>query len=61
MKKFEQLTITGKLPHRLVEVYHGGGKSKCVTCASNSAGIGQFKANEFIMVYEDEAVSSRDV
>lgn len=61
MKKFEQLTITGKLPHRLVEVYRGGGKSKCVTCESNSAGIGQFKANEFIMEYVDEAVSSRNV
>lgn len=53
MKKILQLTITGKLPNRMAVVYDGGGKSKCVTSNSNSAGIGKFKANEFILEYEE--------
>lgn len=55
MKITRQVTITGRLPHRDVSEYTaGGGKSKCVTCESNVAGIGQFKANEFLMEYEEE-------
>ena len=48
-----QVTITGKLPDRQITLYVCGGKSKCVTCESNVAGIGQFKANEFLMEYEE--------
>ena len=53
MKKYQQVTIIGKLPNRDVILFDGGGKSKCVTYESNLAGIGQFKANEFLMVYEE--------
>lgn len=53
MKRTRQVTITGKLPYRDVSEYTAGGKSKCVTCESNVSGIGQFKANEFLMEYEE--------
>lgn len=54
MKRYKQVTIIGKLPRRDVILFDvGGGKSKCVTCESNLAEIGQFKANEFLMEYEE--------
>lgn len=54
IKRFLQITITGKLPHRDASVYGkmgGGNKAKCVTTNSNTAGIGQAHANEFILEY----------
>ena len=53
MKRYKQVTIIGKLPRRDVILFDGEGKSKCVTCESNLAGIGQFKANEFLVEYEE--------
>ena len=53
MRKFEQVSISGKLPKRDIELYVGGGKARCVTCESFVRGIGMQKTTDWLMEYEE--------
>lgn len=52
MRKFEQVSISGKLPRRDIELY-AGGKARCVTCESFMRGVGMQKTTDWIMEYEE--------
>lgn len=54
MRKFVQVSISGKLPKRDIELYvGGGGKARCLTCESFMRGVGMQKTTDWIMEYEE--------
>ena len=53
MRKFEQVSISGKIPRRDIELYVGNGKARCLTCESFVRGIGMQKTTDWIMEYEE--------
>lgn len=53
MRKFVQVSISGKLPRRDVSLYAGGGKARCVTCESFMRCVGMQKTTDWIMNYEE--------
>ena len=59
VRKFEQVSISGKLPERCVTLYVGKGKSRCLTCESFLRGIGIQKTTDWIMEYEEFVCNDR--